>query len=610
MRLGIDFGTTNSAVALYDGANLYGVEIDPTSENSDILPSLIYLTRDYDTHLGLEAMREYAKNETGRSVKWRKKLIGAFEVTVAGPGSGPIVFMQDAYAFYDDAAFGRLLQSVKTALRNPTYQGTQIFDRFFTLDELIAILLKSLRISAETQFEQPCTELVLGRPVRFSHDPAVDRRAEEVLFKAARWAGFENIRFQPEPIGATFLYHIHSEDRQRVLVFDFGGGTLDFTIADVGAGIAPEIIATHGVLVGGDDLDKRIMESLLKYFGAGLKIGNQPFPYEILDMLLNWQTMPDVSRPEYRDVLYDFRQHSPKPQIIDALETLVSNKLGFALFKEIERVKKQLSTEMMARLEFQHDPIRIREVITRPQFERMIKNEIREVEAGLLETLQIANMTAEDMDVVLRTGGSSMVPVFIQMLERHFGKEKIHEMHPLISIVGGLGIAAYEGFGPYPVYAHRYPSDGNIETVVSHVEVVSGKPYEVYLLHNGEPCYIDQDTVFKKIPLILSRLPAIRPAQADYQLETENFLEFELAYPSTLYVAFTGTASSLPNWLRGWELTDDTLDTWDEWVGLKRFKIYRQDFPAGKVTLGSTRAYGYLGKVNLQYMVFIQAQSA
>ncbi len=610
MRLGIDFGTTNSAVAYFDGQDLYAVEIDSSTETPNILPSLIYIDRaQYDTFVGVRAMREYARRETGRPVKWQKKYIGEFQVMVGGPGSGPITFMQDAYVMVDEAAMGRLLQSVKTALRDGSYQGTMIFERFYTLDQLLVILLRALKESAEHHFGQDCTEVVLGRPVRFSNDRVLDRRAEEILYKAARWAGFERINFQLEPIGAAYLHHAGNQVRQRVLVFDFGGGTLDFTIADVGGGMTPSVLATHGVLVGGDDLDRRIMQYLLKYFGAGAKFRNQPFPYEILDKLLNWQTMPDVTRPEYQDVLYDFRTKGNKRRAIEALETLVSNKLGFALFKEIERVKKSLSAELFALLKFRHDPIRIEEAITRTQFENMIRDEVRRVEEGLDEVLAKAEMAPGDIDIVLRTGGSSQIPIFIDMLVDRFGADKVVEMHPLASIVGGLAIIAHEGRGDDPTYTSRYLEADELDHLITDIQVETGQAYETYLIQTREFCYTDQESLLTRVPVELSRLPAIRTFQADYEVDSETHLRFELTAPATVYIAYTMQATELPHWLRFFADTGQMIETWNDWFGMRRYAIYRRDFPAGTVSLGGARAPGYWGNVSLNYLVIVQAVS-
>jgi hypothetical chaperone protein len=108
----------------------------------------------------------------------------------------------------------------------------------------------------------------MGRPVRYSDDDAITHRAEEIMFRAARLAGFDDVRFALEPVGAAYSYHRAATKRQTAFIFDFGGGTLDFTIAELGGKKEPKIIATHGVLVGGDDLDRRIMQSLREYFDA------------------------------------------------------------------------------------------------------------------------------------------------------------------------------------------------------------------------------------------------------------------------------------------------------------------------------------------------------
>jgi hypothetical chaperone protein len=606
MRLGIDFGTTNSAVAFFDGSTLTTVEIDPTTDPSNVLPSLIYVDRQHEYFLGMDAMREYAQRETGRAVRWERKVIGEFEVMVAGTGSSPIVFMQEAAVLQDEGSFGRLLQSVKTALRDGNYQGTQIFDRFYTLDELLYILLQALKHRAEAYFGDICSEVIMGRPVRFSQDDALDRRAEEILYKAARWAGFERIGFRAEPLGATYLFHNSSEERKRILVFDFGGGTLDFTIAEVGANVRPEILATHGVLVGGDDLDRRLMEHLLKYFGAGSTYKNQPFPYDILDLLLYWQTMPEVSRPEYRDILYDFREKGSNKRAIHALEKLVNNKLGFALFREIERVKKELSSQNSAVLSFKHDPIQIKEVVTRPLFERLIMPEVKKVETGLDEVLDQAGISTDDIDIVLRTGGSSLIPIFIQLLTKRFSTEKIRQMSPLTSIVGGLAVIAHDNQFTSPIYSDRYVSEDSIDSVIDNISIESDQPYESYLLHVGAYCYSDQDTQFTRIPVTLSRLPTIRLPQSDYQSSSATYLQFELKHNSNVYVAYTATASELPEWLRQFKDTGLDIQTQDVWVGIKQFKLYYHEFSAGKVILGGTHAQGFLGKVGLNYMVLVQ----
>ncbi|MBN1246511.1 MAG: hypothetical protein JXC32_02580, partial [Anaerolineae bacterium] len=199
MRIGIDFGTTNSSVAYYNGSALHPVRLDPGNENPNVLPSLIWIDRDYGVRLGSSAATEYLDRETGRRIVWSRRDLGAIEIIVAGGGSSPIHYWHDVHVVTDINANGRLLQSVKTALRDPRYEGTMIFDRYYTIDELIALLLVEMRNHAESQFQQSCESVVLGRPVKFSDDADITIRAEEILYRAARFAGFTDIAFQMEP---------------------------------------------------------------------------------------------------------------------------------------------------------------------------------------------------------------------------------------------------------------------------------------------------------------------------------------------------------------------------------------------------------------------------
>ena len=169
-RIGIDFGTTNSSVAYYDGRKLRPIELDAENENPHVLPSLIYIDRDFDILLGTQAANEYLQRETGRRIVWERKQIRPIEIIVAGSGSAPIRYWHDIHIETDVGANGRLLQSVKTALRDPGYEATMIFDRYYTIDDLIAIILRAMKARAEAQLGETCDSVVLGRPVRFAED--------------------------------------------------------------------------------------------------------------------------------------------------------------------------------------------------------------------------------------------------------------------------------------------------------------------------------------------------------------------------------------------------------------------------------------------------------
>jgi hypothetical chaperone protein len=601
MRIGIDFGTTNSSVAYYDGERLHPVQLDPPNENPRVLPSLIWIDRDHQTQLGTAAAIEYLEKETGRRIVWSRREIGAVEIIVAGAGSSPIHYWHDVHIVTDINANGRLLQSVKTALRDPRYEGTMIFDRYYTIDELIAIILQAMKRRAESQFQDVCDSVVLGRPVRFSDDPDVTSRAEEILFRAARFAGFTDVTFQMEPIAAAHLYHRQATRRQLALVFDFGGGTLDLTVVEVGGKQPPRVIATRGVLVGGDDLDRRIMTSLLPYFGAGAKVdGGADFPPEFLDQLHTWQTMPDLSRPEPLSKIRHYQKASNNPAAMRALETLVTQNVGFSLFREIERTKKALTPNLMARLDFEHEHIRIRERILRRDFEELIAPEVTQVRSDVMSVLKDAGTHAEQIDVVLRTGGTSLVPAYVHMLQDIFGADRIREMDPLTSVGGGMAVVAYESMGTAHTYAYRY------DNPLSYIVATSGRHYEPVVWRARMRCYTDRDYEIVNLPLALSGLWGVRPADLDYDSDASKLLRFKLARPSKVYVVYQAKANQLPAWLRGFT-REETLQVDIETPGgLYPFFVYSRDFPAGSFAIGGAHARGYAGVVFLNYLVAVR----
>ncbi len=600
-KFGIDFGTTNSSIAFYDGRELQRPVVDPGSDNPLVLPSLLYIDRQQHSTAGTAAAQQYLHNETGRRATWEKRRVGEIDVVTSS-----FSYVQTVHALVDTGAQGRLLQYIKTALRDPGYDGTQVFDRFYTVDELIALILRPLKASAEQQLQTECQNVIMGRPVKYSPDSAVSERAQEVLYKAAHLAGFADIRFEMEPIGALYFYHRLSPQRELALIFDFGGGTLDLTLAEVGGTTPPHIIATLGVLVGGDDLDKRLMQHLLKYFGGMPRPGRRAsmaraLPPDVLDLLENWQTMPLLSRPHFLKILNEYR--ADNPTAIAALLTLVTRNLGFQLFREIEQTKIRLSDAPLAELKFNYADINIHETITRSKFEDLIAPEIEAVDSGVRQILHEAAIDPDRVDVVLRTGGTSAVPVFTDLLSDIFERPKIRSLELLTSVVGGLAIAAHEDRGHSPAYEMIYPK--NPATVIAEIRSEARQDYELYEFRIGVPCYLDFPYHVSRIPVALSMLPAIRTAQADKAAEAEEFLHFHLARPATIYIAYDADAARTPQWLASF--TREPMMVEIDQVGTPRlFKVYSQEFAAGGVNLGGNRSAGSAGSIFMNYFVVIK----
>ncbi len=219
------------------------------------------------------------------------------------------------------------------------------------------------------------------------------------------------------------------------------------TVMEVGGGLSPKVLATHGVLLGGDDFDRMLMKPLKKYFGEGATLRNRaPLPAHLMGMLDSWQTMVMLSRPEYRSVLRDARR-GRDPESIKRLETLVYKNLGFLLFQEIEKAKIAISDGATAYIHLQTADLHIKELVSRPQFERLIAPYIEQVDQALDEVLVQSGLKTDKIQAVLRTGGTSEIPAFVRLLTRKFGYDRMRQLSPFETIVGGLAIKANEIFG-------------------------------------------------------------------------------------------------------------------------------------------------------------------
>ena len=450
MKIGIDFGTTHTSAAYYDGKQIHAIALDEENANPSLLRSMIYITREQQHFLGLEAVRTFLEHDTGRPVIYQEKMVGTITYTVASLDTDEnATIIQDTIIDDDIGAQGRLLQSIKTGLRGDSYKGTNIFGRYYTLQELIALLLCHVRTKAEAQVGEPVRAVTLGRPVQFADDPAADQRAEDRLCQAATMAGFTEINFVPEPVAAAAFYLEQVTKPETVLIFDFGGGTLDLTVMRADAGRVHEILATHGVLVGGDDLDSRLMRShVAKYFGAGAAIDtnfdDRPilFPEDLADELHQWQTIPNLSRPKVLAVIKRAKRYSPEPEKFVALEALVTRNHGFALFERIEQTKRKLSDQAQAPLVMQVDGIDLALTLTQRHFNRAISEELSNAREGVRKVLAMAGLSADKIEAVVTTGGSSVIPVFQKMLTTEFPTARLVPLDTFSGVTNGLALHA------------------------------------------------------------------------------------------------------------------------------------------------------------------------
>jgi hypothetical chaperone protein len=469
MRIGLDFGTTNSGAAVFDGQHVHAFALDPRSRDPTVIRSAMYITREHEAYIGQEAIDVYYAQNIGRPSRMGRRYVGEIELTVGDVGTvkgypiGPTTYVRDVYALVDELMPGRLLRSLKSGLAS-SHKGTAIFDRYYELEDLIALYLRIVRERVEAETGQRVKGVVLGRPVHFEgssgRQEVYDRRARERLRRAAVVAGFDEVAFELEPVAAALHYGQTVDEPQNVVVFDFGGGTLDVTVmqvnptASAGRKLAAELggrqrlYATGGLAIAGDVFDQTIIENLiLDHFGRGSTWGEEemPFPDRYTEALVHWQTVPELSRPETLRFLQRARLTGSHPTRIRALESLLANNYAVHLVDEVEQAKIALSTDPFTLIRISGEDLDVWQPITRTQFEILIADAAQHIETCLMDTVERSGLRADEIDAVVRTGGSAQIPLFVEMIERLFAPEKVVQADVFNSVTAGLAIRAWMG---------------------------------------------------------------------------------------------------------------------------------------------------------------------
>ena len=413
---GIDFGTSNSAVAILDG-----------NGHSQILK-----IGDTDSGLTIRSVLFFPENNPGEVYIGERAIL----------------------EYVKSGAKGRFIQSIKSTLSCKSFSGT-IIPGFgaLTSEDLISFILKIIKEKADAITSYDVKRVILGRPAKFSDDEEADKLAEKRLFAAAKKAGFEEIRFQLEPVAAALHHESGLIKEQLVFVADIGGGTSDFTIARLSPSKVnkdnrhEDILSFDGVYIGGDTFDSDIMKhKLLTYFGYGSELKTQtnkilPFPTQILYKLCKWENIGFIKNRNTALLLKRLHFESTNKEAILRLQSIINEDLLFHLFREIERTKISLSTLTEASINFSQSVINIREVIARSEFENFIIEKLKTIEESTDNALRMANINPSEIETVFLTGGSSLIPAIRDLFIKKFGVEKIAPSNAFISVASGLALS-------------------------------------------------------------------------------------------------------------------------------------------------------------------------
>jgi hypothetical chaperone protein len=423
MKVGFDFGTTNSSIAR-------------VAENGEVELARFSLAG--------------ALTESFRSLLYLERLRTAGRSTIkswAGPeGIGRYLEAEDK---------GRLVQSLKSFLSSRSLQTTEIFGRRFQLEELVANVIRDIRVAAEKQFGGSIKSAVVGRPVRFvgAENDADDDFALGRLRIALEKAGFAEVEFEFEPVAAAFYYESTLDHDEQILIGDFGGGTSDFSLLRVGPSVrktshgARSVLGNEGLPLAGDAFDAKIIRHVVSpALGAGSFLNSHgkklPVPNWVYFKLERWHHLSFLRSRETLNMLQSVMIQAEETEKIKALLYLVNHDLGFYLHRAVQKTKAALSQEENDRFIFQDGDVELNALVTRAQFESWIAEELAGVEQKVEALLKKTRIDAKEVDMVFLTGGSSFVPAVRRIFENRFGAAKIRTGDEFTSVARGLALRA------------------------------------------------------------------------------------------------------------------------------------------------------------------------
>ena len=368
--LGIDLGTTNSAMAVVESGEPKIIE---NKEGARTTPSIVAITKTGERVVGVLAKRQAVTNPHN-TIFSVKRLIGRK---------------------FSDPEVQRDKKLLSYEIREAKDGGVDVKmgENWLNPAEISAMILQKMKADAEAKLGETIAEAIITVPAYFDD---AQRKATKI---AGEIAGFEVKRVINEPTAAALAYGLNKKKDEKICVYDFGGGTFDISILDVGAETV-EVKATGGdTHLGGDDFDQKIMD---------------------------W-------------VVSEFK----KDNGVD----LSNDKLALQRIKEsAEKAKIELSSSLETEINLpfitsgQDGPKHLLYKLKRADLEKMVADAIEKSIKLVQQTLREANLEAKDIDEVVLVGGQTRMPKIIEEVKKLFGKEPNKEVNPDEVVAVGAAI--------------------------------------------------------------------------------------------------------------------------------------------------------------------------
>jgi hypothetical chaperone protein len=419
----IDFGTSNSAIALPQGDGVRLVVLEGTQRT---MPTAVFYAVE-----GL-APHEEPHRHYGRA----------------------------AVAAYVDGTEGRLMRSMKSILGSSlATQATEVgAGRSVRYLDMVGAYLRHLRSMAEAvgAAGHGLTRAVLGRPVFFVDDDAErDAAAQAALAEAAHAVGFREVSFQYEPIAAALDYESTIDSEQVVLVADIGGGTSDFSLVRVGPqrrtrlDRQADILGNHGVHIAGTDFDRHIeLARILPTCGyRALGPTGREVPSRVYFDLATWHLINTVYAPgrvaelaRMKSFYADLRQHG-------RLMEVVTERLGHALIGQAEAAKIAVADGGHTTIDLDALEAGLQATLDEGQALAALDADIERIAAAADVTLAQAGLAREQVDALYFTGGSTGLKPLAARIAARFPQARAMRGDRFASVAQGLGIHARRLYG-------------------------------------------------------------------------------------------------------------------------------------------------------------------
>jgi len=402
-----DFGTSNSAAAVLEGGQVRRLTIE---DGADTLPTAVFFPADRS------AMR-------------------------VGAAAGQALIAGDE---------GRYMRALKSILGTGLFhEERQIGGKRRTLADIVTAFLRHVKQRAEAQAGVVFSRVLSGRPVHFhSSDPQRDARAEADLRACYHAAGFAQVQFLYEPEAAAQTRRAQSKPGELGLIVDIGGGTSDFSVFR-GAGTQVEVLASHGIRLGGTDFDQEIsVAHVMPLLGMGGQLrrtfgdGLLPVPTVIYRELATWAKIPFLYSRDTERSVEDLLKHAVEPEKISRLRDVITDQLGHELAFAVEHGKIAANgQDRRSAIDLGLIERDLSAPITNGSLNAALAGFATRLRAAMYETLILAGVTPDQIGAVILVGGSSLMALVRAEVQTVCPTAEIQQADAFTAVVDGLALA-------------------------------------------------------------------------------------------------------------------------------------------------------------------------